>query len=155
MGGYASGRWGKHQKALTVERCAVLSTADLLRMGAFAHVPPSGELIADVTYGDGRQERLWLQLQKTYPHFGGVRWWLTCGLGDPPCNRRVAKLYAPRGWGYGFACRQCYKLTYRSCQQSHVATWEDRTLKLLRSLEKRAGSHPNTLSGSNRRCPRS
>ena len=60
-----------------------------------------------------------IPLQTTRPHFGGYRWWLTCPLvvGGRPCLRRVRKLYIPPS-GLYFGCRQCYDLTYRSCQES-------------------------------------
>jgi len=60
-----------------------------------------------------------IPLQVTRPHFGGYRWWLTCPLmvGSRPCLRRVRKLYIPPS-GLYFGCRQCYDLTYRSCQES-------------------------------------
>ena len=61
-----------------------------------------------------------IPIQTTQPHFGGVRYWLTCPLvsNGNPCNRRVGKLYLPPG-GHYFGCRHCYDLTYRSCQDSH------------------------------------
>ncbi|MDP9375271.1 MAG: hypothetical protein M3Q65_23040 [Chloroflexota bacterium] len=71
----------------------------------------------------GRRDEVheWVPLQATRPRFGGVRWWLTCPLavGGRPCNRRVRKLYYPPGRRY-FGCRHCHRLTYRSCQESHV-----------------------------------
>ena len=47
-------------------------------------------------------------------HLGGVRYWFICPLRN--CGRRVGKLYLPLGGKY-FACRHCYDLTYRSCQE--------------------------------------
>jgi hypothetical protein len=46
-------------------------------------------------------------------HFGGVRPWFRCpGVVDgDPCNRRVRKLYFPRGAKY-WLCRECYDLQY-------------------------------------------
>lgn len=66
----------------------------------------------------------------TRPHFGGVRWWFICPLkvNGRPCRRRVAKLYLPPGAGY-FGCRHCYKLTYRSSQES------DKRVSALRRLD--------------------
>jgi hypothetical protein len=56
----------------------------------------------------------------TVPHFGGRRWWWVCPLSKngQPCGRCVGKLYLPSG-GPAFGCRQCYELTYESCQESH------------------------------------
>jgi hypothetical protein len=53
-------------------------------------------------------------LDKTLPHFGGVRWWFIC----PSCKRRAAILYARFG-REGFLCRRCHGLTYQSSQDSH------------------------------------
>jgi hypothetical protein len=52
-----------------------------------------------------------IHLTWTPAHFGGRRPWFICGN----CGRRVAVLY---GAGKYFACRHCYDLTYRSCQES-------------------------------------
>ena len=61
-----------------------------------------------------------ISLATTQPHFGGLRWWFQCPLikQGQACERRVAKLYLPPG-GLYFGCRQCYELTYESCQESH------------------------------------
>jgi hypothetical protein len=48
---------------------------------------------------------------------GGARYWFKCPLRT--CGRMTAKLYLPKGALY-FACRQCYNLTYRSCNESHL-----------------------------------
>jgi hypothetical protein len=50
-----------------------------------------------------------INLQKTKPHFGGVRWWFTC----PMCKRRMGKLYLSFKGNY-FACRRCCDLRYRN-----------------------------------------
>jgi len=61
-----------------------------------------------------------VRMVKTSPHFGGVRWYFICPLivNGRPCLRRVSKLYLPPG-GLYFGCRECYGLTYTSCQESH------------------------------------
>ena len=58
-----------------------------------------------------------IALVTTRLHHGGERWWFTCPAQG--CGRRVRKLYLPPGGVY-FACRRCYRLTYRSCQESHI-----------------------------------
>jgi hypothetical protein len=60
-------------------------------------------------------------LQTTGLHFGGRRFWFTCPLvvNGTPCGRRVGQLYLPPGSRY-FGCRQCYRLTYLSCRESHM-----------------------------------
>jgi len=55
-----------------------------------------------------------VELDKTLPHFGGVRYWFIC----PSCKRRVAKLYVPFRHDR-FLCRRCHDLTYQSSQDSH------------------------------------
>lgn len=61
-----------------------------------------------------------VEIQETYPNFGGKRYWFTCPLivKGIPCNRRVTKLYFPPGSHY-FGCRECHDLTYLSCNESH------------------------------------
>jgi hypothetical protein len=47
--------------------------------------------------------------------------WFICPLLKPngtPCNRRCRILYLPPGAKY-FGCRECYNLTYDSCNESH------------------------------------
>ena len=70
--------------------------------------------------GEKHEIDLPVYLTKTWPHFGGVRWWFTCPLivNGVACSRRVAKLYLPSGTKY-FGCRHCHDLTYTSCQESH------------------------------------
>src|SRR5262245_52379356 len=60
-----------------------------------------------------------VRLTTTRPRFGGLRWWFVCPLvvRGQPCCRRVGKLHLPPLGRY-FGCRQCYDLTYTSCQES-------------------------------------
>jgi hypothetical protein len=55
-----------------------------------------------------------IELDKTIPFFGGVRWWFVC----PSCKRRAAKLYIPMRHD-SFLCRRCHGLTYQTSQDSH------------------------------------
>lgn len=55
-----------------------------------------------------------IELDKTIPFFGGIRWWFVC----PSCKRRAAKIYLPFR-DDRFLCRHCHGLTYQSCQDSH------------------------------------
>jgi len=57
-----------------------------------------------------------IPLCRTYPHFGGIRWWFSCPAQG--CGKRVVKLYSPPGYRY-FLCRTCQNLTYTSCRESH------------------------------------
>jgi hypothetical protein len=54
-----------------------------------------------------------IELARTLPHLGGVRWWFLC----PQTGRRVAKLYLPRG-GDRFLSRQAYRLVHDTRQMS-------------------------------------
>ena len=148
MGGYGSGRWSSHEKKTTVEDCHVLDLAFLQRKGAFAPwhsgvvrwsvgeretgkigyrvEQREGEqlwLVLDYTWGEAKEHVVIpIALETTRPHFGGVRWWGRCPLAvnGVACNRRVAKLYLR---GRYFGCRQCHRLTYTSCQESHQRDW--------------------------------
>ena len=53
--------------------------------------------------------------------FGGARTYFAC----PGCERRSLKLYLPFVPTYGFACRDCHRLAYRSSSQRRrsVAEW--------------------------------
>jgi hypothetical protein len=70
-----------------------------------------------LTYRHKRYGQEWEDVRQDVPldwtpcHFGGERPWFICGN----CGRRVAVIY---GAGKYFACRHCYDLTYRSCQES-------------------------------------
>ena len=65
---------------------------------------------------DGETVESVIFLIPTYPHFGGVRWWLSC----PSCGGRSGKLYLPTPHGE-FACRLCHDLTYESCLRSKAS----------------------------------
>lgn len=58
-------------------------------------------------------------LEYTEPHFGGARPWFRCpGVVDgDTCDRRVRKLYFPRGAKY-WLCRECYDLGYLTARAS-------------------------------------
>ena len=144
MGGYGSGRWGWYRAKTTVEDCLHLDARDLMRdmldwdvrwVGTW-YWKQRGERIADVglevnttdrarpwvflSYkrkSTGEEADYKIELQTTRLHYGGEQWWFTCPADG--CGRRVRKLYLPPG-GLYFACRHCYDLTYRSCQESHV-----------------------------------
>ncbi len=70
-----------------------------------------------------------VRLDATRPHFGGLRRWFAC----PLCGRRVGKLYLPPGETY-VACRVCFGLTYRSCQESHTVDVLPRVREALRKM---------------------
>ncbi len=57
-----------------------------------------------------------VMLVTTRCNYGRYRWWFRCPILG--CGRRVGKLYLAPGTKY-FGCRQCYRLTYESCRESH------------------------------------
>lgn len=149
MGGMGSGRWGWHTRASTVEASLVIDIGMLgrkkwLRPGYGGTLSwtcggrPSGHIGYEVRahaaglvltlaykwtpWGQDKAEEIRedMLLQAEPMRFGGVRWWGRCPLGTDgrTCGRRVAKLYKPPGARY-FGCRQGYRLTYTSCQESH------------------------------------
>ena len=65
-----------------------------------------------------------VELIATACHFGGRRWWFRCpaARNNVPCRRRCRILYRPLE-GIGFACRECWSLTYR-CRQRHRHRYE-------------------------------
>ena len=56
-----------------------------------------------------------VKLAKTYPNYGGVRYWFIC----PHRGRRVAKLYIGAGSNY-FISRHAYRLKYASQSESYA-----------------------------------
>jgi hypothetical protein len=85
-------------------------------------------------YGrDPEQIEQTISLTWTPAHFGGRRPWFICGN----CGGRVAILY---GAGKYFACRKCYDLTYRSCQESD---------KRLSALLRNPAALDNAIDGGN------
>jgi hypothetical protein len=63
-----------------------------------------------------------INLCKTKPHFGGVRYWFTCR-----CGRRVGRLYVSEG-ETTFLCRLCHGWTYRSCQEHNTRAEKEKEL---------------------------
>ena len=74
-----------------------------------------------------------IQITTTPCHYGGVRHWFLCPAAADGvlCENRVGVLYLPPG-AKVFGCRQCYGLTYESCQQSHKY---DRVMDHLEGLD--------------------
>lgn len=146
MSGFGSGRWSTRKKATTVEESEVLDVMWLARNTTFQagvsgvvrwtlaerEVSATGfalrsdgldGLLLDLAYrfpATGLQVTLSAPLEKTFPYFGGFRWWFLCPLlvDGLRCSRRVAKLYLPPGEVY-YGCRCCHQLTYESSQRSH------------------------------------
>lgn len=149
MGGSGSGRWAWHDKAQTVEDCRWIDVTRWRREGIIAPEAGAwgswtwrrdGTQVAAIGYQSRADEDTgWVRLcytvtlrgkpedvDYTVPlvtvprHFGGLQWYFSCPLDSNgrSCGRRVGKLYLPPGGRY-FGCRHCYRLSYKSCQESH------------------------------------
>ena len=159
MGGWGSGTWDRDSRKARVEECLKLDVGWLSRKGylrplktgtlalweIYPRIPvdsvrylvePHWEsgFIFRLYYRDSTGESVVLpiRMQTTYPHFGGVRWWFTCPLivDGKACERRVSALYL---CGRYFGCRNCHRLTYRSCQEAHKIDREEASRMLLLS----------------------
>ncbi len=109
-------------KRVFVEDCAVLDVADvpipqpeplpLNLPGAGPAIPKSLDsglsVIVTSTWADGQETTTTVGITATYPHFGGVRFWLLC-----ECGRRSGKLYGTLQ-DKKYSCRLCRNLVYRS-----------------------------------------
>lgn len=131
MGGYGSGQWRASTRA-TVE--------DSLTLDGYVLIPKmmkqyagnvtwsrNGHQTARIGYTrdgetitldyscNGEPVKYPVRLTETGQPKGGLRYWFICPARN--CGRRSAKLYLPSG-GKIFACRECYNLTYTSCNES-------------------------------------
>jgi hypothetical protein len=146
MGGFGSGDWADlYLRKTSVEQCMTISAKKLNEFGFFAgdksgvitwtnaFGEKTGEVkIQSVMGGNGNTTYLELEIggfvtsrQKielisTVCNYGGIRYWFLCPAvkDEVYCGNRVTKLFLPPG-GSVFGCRQCYDLTYQSCQESH------------------------------------
>lgn len=144
MGGFGSGRYGKHRKdsRLTVEDCLQIDISRLLVKGEpqsyiFKHCgkiflvcglfasdnPDILPIFIDLSEIDNRGERLRayrirLNIEQTLCHFGGHRKWFECP--EEKCKRRSRILYLhPYKNGKSqFRCRICLNLTYKICNNN-------------------------------------
>ncbi len=137
MGNFGSGKWSNILTRKTaVEQCRVLSMKQL-RLGGLFGVGGSvtvdwrdvtGLVVASAVVrldGDGVIVKCGgleytIGIERTFCRFGGVRYYFLCpAVKDGVyCGGRVTKLFLPPG-GAVFGCRECYDLTYQSCQESH------------------------------------
>lgn len=144
MGGYGSSRWGWHNKRLAVEDCRKLPMKIIhsrilegWRSGTVTwsqggeprgnisyrvtglDAPESVHLIYTLTKHDTKEKKDFdypVGLETTPLPWGGLRYWFTCPARG--CGRRVSVLYLPPQ-GEIFACRHCYRLSYRSRQEGY------------------------------------
>jgi hypothetical protein len=146
MGGFGSGKWSDLcQRKTSAELCRKISIRflkdngflDADRAGSIVWKNAAGEVLesaeletfisadGDKTYLElttggivnGKQK---IELTTTPCNYGGVRWWFICPVVKDGvyCGNRVAKLLLPPAAKF-FGCRECYDLTYESCQKSH------------------------------------
>ena len=148
MGGFGSGHWiDAMKRRVNTDLCRTLSIRTLMKMRVFDDdssdevfcvrwVNEFGEdagmaTITPVVGGNGNKRSLRvdiggcvtgqdIQITTTPCTYGGVRYWFLCPavVDGVLCEDRVERLYLPPG-AQVFGCRQCYGLTYESCQQSH------------------------------------
>lgn len=140
MGGPSSG-W-RRQKRGTVEGCHSLGVGDIGRFNHLAEVQSGvlkwgtgyevgfsirrlnpGSAVLSLRYAHlspmgirtSVEDRIFLDVMTSKT--GRVRWVFRCPLrvSGGICSRRTFKLYCPPDSGH-FGCRQCHRLTYRSCQ---------------------------------------
>jgi hypothetical protein len=148
MGGSGSTRWLLHSRKWRVEECLVLPIGLLIRdgtiragvtvSGGLKWTWSSGESSSSVSYmvdtlvsgdehlclqyrhtGTGEDIEQRIDLTTTPLPWGGLKWWFRCPRCWPGSDSlRRRKLYLPPGATH-FGCRQCYDLTYESCQEAH------------------------------------
>ena len=146
MGGFGSGDWANvATRKRTVGLCMSISASSLRKYGFFAEnksgtITWTNELseeigtvkIQSVMSGNGNKtylelaiggfvtSRQTIELSSTPCNYGGLRYWFVCPAVKDGiyCGNRVTKLYLPPTGQY-FGCRECYDLTYESCQKSH------------------------------------
>lgn len=135
MGGYGSTRWNYHRTKTTAGSCyqitvknlklsevagytkakGILSWNDGNSLGVYYH---ADSLLLLYAYTSAQGERKEIServtISKAPLHLGGFQWFIHC----PACQRRSRTLYRP-SYATRYLCRDCHKLSYLSCQQSH------------------------------------
>ncbi len=148
MGGFGSGKWADAcRRKTSVEACNKISIK-LLRENGFLDYSKAGvvewrNVVGDVVSGVEVESFISVDVDKTsflvvrlgvlssaieqriefikWPcNYGGFRYYFACpAVKDGVyCGNRVTKFFLPPG-GSVFGCRDCYDLTYQSCQESH------------------------------------
>lgn len=124
MGGSGSGRSKTREREL-IENCDSLDINFISKYGIwFNPTLTEIEKIDDKEFlwihyntyllGPRLNIKKYIEIEKTYPNFGGQRYWLKC----PGCGTRVQKVYRPP-LKITFKCRTCYDLMYQS-QESDI-----------------------------------
>ena len=159
MGGEGSGRYGRSGTKRTIEEVPALDVRAWAREGLLVEgqwfsatmtgrggghsvtvqvEDDSVQILRQFEAPPGRAPiGFRVQLDRTYPRFGGVRYWFLCPR--PDCNRRMALLYPA---GREFACRRCLNLTYPS--QSENRRW--RALRQAQKIRVRLGASANVMT---------
>jgi hypothetical protein len=148
MGGFGSGRWMRDRSTrVPVEQCYAIDVNELLRAGTLRQgtsfvikwsTTELNEIIKTARisveaahnslrlrytitdYEGGSQDYNYaISLSWVLCYYGGKRPYFLCPgvVNGVSCRRRVAKLYKPPAGRY-FLCRNCYNLTYYSCNES-------------------------------------
>ncbi|MBC8337051.1 MAG: hypothetical protein H8E39_00005 [Alphaproteobacteria bacterium] len=152
MGGFGSGNHGGRP---IVESCLSLDINQLNRIGLshgwhgnFSWRDACGEELGSFTLCNdpgqltvtgrlnGEPLRQFFFIIRTPCFFGGSRSWFLC----PYCSKPVGKLYLGND---GFACRQCYRLTYACTRED---SW-DRMWRKMGKLEARLGEDGTKPTG--------
>ncbi len=150
MGGYGSGRkWSSHDTTDDYLRIDIscMGREGLLKTGVTRSLSwkRNGQQIASIgfrtedtrimlMYRSRERGKDWesleypVYLERTPCHYGGSRSWFICPAKG--CGRRTAYLYG----GRIYACRQCYRLVYRSQRQTCCDRATDRAWNLLKKL---------------------
>lgn len=161
MGGKGSGTWYRWNKMITLDDCRILDInrmqklgaikPDIIKTGRWLWVNSETDeetssigYICRTLYTDNEHINLNytmtnsgekidydVRLVKTYPNYGGVRYWFIC----PVTGKRVAKLYRTP-YDNRFISRHVYKLLYASQSESIYATLGNKRHRLMRKLDR-------------------
>jgi hypothetical protein len=128
MGGPGSGRKKIRERSL-IEDCDSLDISFISKYGltiypVFAEIENiDGKEFLWIHYntylfGPRLHKKVYIEIETTYPNFGGKRYWLKC----PDCHRRVQKIYRPP-MKINFRCRICHDLMYKSQESNVYDSW--------------------------------
>lgn len=161
MGGNGSGTWYRWGKKTTLDECRNIDINRMQKMGAIKPDTiksgvwqwvdvQTGEVVSSISYTcktlytdhdyinlrytftDSNEGINYdIKLVKTYPHYGGVRYWFIC----PVTGKRVAKLYLTPYDGR-FISRHVHKLLYASQSEGFYGRLANKRHRLMRKLDK-------------------
>lgn len=160
MGGKGSGTWYRWNTKTTLDDCRVLNINRMQKQGAIkpnnfkagrwvwtntetneevssigytCHTLDADNEYININYkmtNSGEKIDYDVKLVKTYPNYGGVRYWFIC----PVTGKRVAKLYRTP-YDNRFISRHVYKLLYASQSESIFSKLGNKRYKLMRKLD--------------------